>query len=231
LARVYNGWEFCSIFLNRDPIAMKNHDHEENFQIVIASSNTGKIREIQSLLQELPIEWIPQSEFDIQDIEETGKTFIENAIAKARHASKLSGLPALADDSGLVVDALNGAPGVYSARYAGKDATDEERNQKLLEEMKDVPKEERTACYHCVLALVEYEDDPIPLICHGIWEGSILFEPRGNNGFGYDPIFYVPSRNCSAAELSSAEKNSMSHRGQVTDQLLEVFHEMIEHKH
>lgn len=210
---------------------MTNHDHDENFQIVIASNNQGKISEIQSLLQELPIEWIPQSEFDIQDIEETGKTFIENAIAKARHASKLSGLPALGDDSGLVVDALDGAPGVYSARYAGKDATDDERNQKLLEEMKDVPEAERTACYHCVLALVEYEDDPIPLICHGIWEGSILTEPRGTNGFGYDPIFYVPSHKRSAAELSSAEKNAISHRGQVTDQLLEVFHEMIEHKH
>jgi XTP/dITP diphosphohydrolase len=210
---------------------MKDHDHEENFQIVIASSNQGKIREIQSLLQELPIQWIPQSEFDVEDIEETGKTFIENAIAKARHASKISGLPALGDDSGLVVDALEGAPGVYSARYAGKNATDAERNQKLLAEMKDIPDEERTACYHCVLALVEYEDDPIPLICHGIWEGSILKEARGKNGFGYDPIFYVPTHKCSAAELSTAEKNAISHRGQVTDQLLEVFHEMIEHKH
>ena len=203
----------------------------EKLQIVLATSNPGKIAELQSMLTELPIEWIPQSEFDISDIEETGKTFIENAILKARHAAKLSGLPALADDSGLVIDALDGAPGIYSARYAGKNATAEERNQKVLDEMKAVPKEERTAAYHCVLALVEYEDDPVPLICHGIWEGSILSEPCGTNGFGYDPIFYVTTHDCSAAELSNAEKNAISHRGQVVDQLLEVFHSLIEHKH
>lgn len=203
----------------------------EKLQIVLATSNPGKIAELQSMLTELPIEWIPQSEFNIPDIEETGKTFIENAILKARHAAKLSGLPALADDSGLVIDALDGAPGIYSARYAGKDATAEERNQKVLDEMKAVPKEERTAAYHCVMALVEYEDDPVPLICHGIWEGSILSEPCGTNGFGYDPIFYVTTHDCSAAELSNAEKNAISHRGQVVDQLLEVFHSLIEHKH
>jgi XTP/dITP diphosphohydrolase len=206
-------------------------DLENAFQIVLATSNKGKIAELQTLLSPLPIEWIPQSELDIPDAEETGKTFIENAILKARHASKLSGLPALADDSGLVVDALDGAPGVYSARYAGENATDEERNQKLLDELKDVGPFERSAAYHCVLALVEYEDDPVPLICHGIWEGSILTESRGTNGFGYDPIFYVPTHKKSAAELSTAEKNSISHRGQVIDQMLEVFHSMIEHKH
>ncbi len=204
---------------------------DEHFQIVLATSNPGKIAELQSLLSPLPIEWIPQSEFSIPSIAETGKTFIENAILKARHPSKLSGLPALADDSGLVVDALNGAPGVYSSRYAGENATTEERNQKLLDEMKTIGAHDRTAAYHCVLALVEYEDDPIPLICHGIWEGSILTEPRGTNGFGYDPIFYVPTHKKSAAELSAAEKNSISHRGQVIDQMLEVFHAMIEHKH
>lgn len=203
----------------------------EKLQIVLATSNPGKIAELQSMLEALPIEWIPQAEFDIPDIDETGKTFIENAILKARHAAKLSGLPALADDSGLVIDALDGAPGIYSARYAGKEATSEERNQKILDEMRDVPKEERSAAYHCVLALVEYEDDPVPLICHGVWEGSILFEPRGNNGFGYDPIFYVTTNRCSAAELSTAEKNAISHRGQVVDQLLEVFHSLIEDKH
>lgn len=204
---------------------------DDSLQIVLATSNEGKIAELQSLLQVLPIEWIPQSEFDVTDIEETGKTFIENAILKARHAAKISGLPALADDSGLVIDALDGAPGVYSARYAGENATTAERNEKVLDEMRDVPKGERTAAYHCVLALVEYEDDPVPLICHGIWEGSILTEARGNNGFGYDPIFYVPSHQCSAAELSTAEKNAISHRGQVVDQLLEVFHSLIENKH
>ncbi|OGT41105.1 MAG: non-canonical purine NTP pyrophosphatase, RdgB/HAM1 family [Gammaproteobacteria bacterium RIFCSPHIGHO2_12_FULL_40_19] len=203
----------------------------DTLQIVLATNNQGKIGELQSLLKILPIEWIPQSEFDIQDIEETGKTFIENAILKARNAAKISGLPALADDSGLVIDALDGAPGIYSARYTGNDATAEERNQKILEEMRDVDEDDRTAAYHCVLALVEYEDDPVPLICHGIWEGSILFEPRGNNGFGYDPIFYVPTHQCSAAELTTTEKNSISHRGQVVDQLLEVFHSLIENKH
>lgn len=204
---------------------------DNQFQIVLATSNPGKIAELQALLSILPIEWIPQSEFNIPDIEETGKSFVENAILKARHASKLSGLPALADDSGLVVDALDGAPGVYSSRYAGKEAGDAERNQKLLDDLKGVPEHERTAAYHCVLALVEYEDDPVPLICHGVWEGSILFEPRGKNGFGYDPIFYVPTHNRSAAELSTAEKNSVSHRGQVVDQLIEVFHSLIDHKH
>ncbi|MCX7121409.1 MAG: RdgB/HAM1 family non-canonical purine NTP pyrophosphatase [Gammaproteobacteria bacterium] len=204
---------------------------ETPLQIVLATSNEGKIAEFQSMLKILPIEWIPQSEFSIPDAEETGKTFIENAILKARHAAKISGLPALADDSGLVVDALDGAPGVYSARYAGENATSDQRNQKLLDEMKDVDDGERGASYHCVLALVEYEDDPVPLICHGIWEGSILRAPRGNNGFGYDPIFYVTSHHCSAAELTTDEKNHISHRGQVVDQLIEVFHAMIEHKH
>ena len=206
-------------------------DLETPFQIVLATSNEGKIAELQTLLSPLPIEWIPQSELDIPDIIETGKTFIENAILKARHASKLSGLAALADDSGLVVDALNGAPGVLSARYAGENATDAERIQKLLDELEEVGSFERTAAYHCVLALIEYEDDPVPLICHGIWEGSILTEPRGKNGFGYDPIFYVPTHRCSAAELTTTEKNSISHRGQVVDQLLEVFHSLIENKH
>lgn len=206
-------------------------DKENHLQIVLATSNPGKIAELQSMLSPLPIEWVPQSEFNIPDIEETGKTFIENAIIKARHASKLSGLPALADDSGLVVDALDGAPGIYSARYAGENATAQQRNQKLLDEMMDLDASDRVAAYHCVLALIEYEDDPVPLICHGIWEGSILTKPRGTNGFGYDPIFYVPTHQKSAAELSTAEKNSISHRAQVVDQLLEVFHAMIEHKH
>lgn len=199
---------------------MKNSDQ---LKIVLASSNPGKIKEICALSKQLPIEWVPQSEFNIEDIEETGKTFIENAILKARHAAKISGLPALADDSGLVIDALDGAPGIFSARYAGKNATAEERNKKLLDEMSNVAPEDRAAAYHCVLALVETENDPVPLICHGVWEGSILFEPVGTNGFGYDPIFYVPTHDCSAAELSTDEKNQISHRGQVMQQLIEVF--------
>lgn len=200
---------------------------KDHLKIVIASSNPGKIAEIRLLSKQLPIEWILQSDLNIPDVEEIGKTFIENAILKARHAAKLSGLAALADDSGLVVDALGGAPGIYSSRYAGKNATTEERNQKLLDELRDVPKAERTASYHCVLALVEDENDPVPLICHGVWEGSILLEPRGKNGFGYDPIFYVPTHKCSAAELSAEEKNRMSHRGQVMQQLIEVFGSII----
>lgn len=196
---------------------------ENALEIVLATSNPGKIEEICAMTQDLPIEWVLQSDLNIPDAEETGKTFIENAILKARHAAKLSGLPAIADDSGLVIGALSGAPGIYSARYAGKEATAAERNQKILNEMRDVAEEDRVAAYHCVLALVEYEDDPIPLICHGIWEGSILTSPRGKNGFGYDPIFYVPTHKCSAAELSTEEKNRISHRGQVIEQLIEAF--------
>lgn len=203
---------------------MKNTSQKDStVKIVLASSNPGKIEEIKLLSKNLPVQWVLQSSLNIPDADETGKTFIENAILKARHAAKLSGLAALADDSGLVVDALNGAPGVYSARYCGKEASAVERNRKLLDELKGVPEEDRTASYHCVLALVESENDPVPLICHGVWEGSILFEPRGSHGFGYDPIFYVPTHRCSAAELSTKEKNRVSHRGQVMEQLIEVF--------
>lgn len=194
-------------------------------QIVLASSNPGKIAEIRAMSKSLPIEWILQSELHIPDVDETGKTFIENAILKARHAAKLSGLTALADDSGLVIDALDGRPGVYSARYAGKNATAEMRNQKILDELSDVDDADRTASYHCLLALVETENDPVPLICHGVWEGCILRESRGKNGFGYDPIFYVPTHKCSAAELSTTEKNRISHRGQVMQQLIDVMSE------
>ena len=201
--------------------------NEAAIQIVLATSNPGKIEEIRAMTQDLPIEWVLQTDLNIPDIEETGKTFIENAILKARHAAKLSGLPALADDSGLVIDALNGAPGIFSARYAGKNATAAERNQKILNEMHQVPENEREASYHCILALVEYENDPVPMICHGIWEGSILTAPRGKNGFGYDPIFYVPTHRCSAAELSTAEKNRISHRAQVVEQLIEVFEDSV----
>lgn len=197
--------------------------NDQPLQIILASSNAGKLAEIQALLSELPIEWIPQSQFDIPDANETGKTFIENAILKARHAAKLSGLPALADDSGLVVDALDGAPGIYSARYAGENATSADRIKKLLGALKNIDQGDRTASFHCVLALVEHENDPVPLICHGVWEGDILPEARGSNGFGYDPIFHVPTHDCSAAELDAAEKNRISHRGQAIAQLLEVF--------
>ncbi len=198
-------------------------DMQENPQIVIASSNAGKVEELLQLLETLPVEWIPQQHFNIPDIIETGKTFVENAILKARNAAKLSGLPALADDSGLTVDALDGAPGVFSARYAGENASDKDRIKKLLHEMRDVPEEDRTACFHCVLALVQHENDPVPLIFHGFWEGEILFEARGEQGFGYDPVFYVPTHHCSAAEMNPLEKNLISHRGQAVSQLLEAF--------
>lgn len=198
---------------------MNNND----LKIVLASSNAGKIAEIQALLEHLPIAWVPQSEFKISDAEETGTTFIENAIIKARHATAASGLPALADDSGLVVDALGGEPGVFSSRYAGENATNDERIKKVLENLTGVDEEDRTASFHCVLALMEHENDPAPLICHGIWEGYILDAPQGDKGFGYDPIFYVPTHNCSAAQLNPMEKNAISHRGQAMSQLLEVF--------
>ena len=189
-------------------------------KITLASSNKGKSTEIQQLFSELPIELIPQTKFNIPDIEETGLTFVENAILKARHAAQLSGLPALADDSGLTVDFLQGAPGVYSARYAGPEATDTDRISKLLKEMDKADSESRGARYHCILVLLMYPQDPAPIICHGTWEGKILFHAQGKNGFGYDPVFYVSSHGCSAAELSIEEKNQISHRANAMTKLI-----------
>ena len=183
-------------------------------EIILASSNPGKVREINQLLAGLDIEVRPQSEFGVTDAEETGLTFVENAILKARHAAEPTGLPAIADDSGLEVDALNGAPGIYSARYAGSNASDRENLEKLLADIRDVPKAARTARFQCLLVYLRHAKDPTPLICQGTWEGSILFEPRGANGFGYDPVFYVPTNDCSSAELAPEIKNSLSHRGQ-----------------
>ncbi len=196
-------------------------------EIVLASTNPGKIAEIKALLSDLPIKIIPQTEFEMPEVEETGTTFVENAIIKARHAAKYSGLPAIADDSGLTVDALGGSPGVRSSRYAGKNASDEERIAKLLLELKKSGKDDRDACYHCVIALMGTETEPAPLLCHGIWEGEILEAPRGTKGFGYDPIFYVPTHECSAAELDEEEKNAISHRGQAIEQLLDVLEEIV----
>jgi XTP/dITP diphosphohydrolase len=180
-------------------------------KIVLATLNRGKIREFEVISSKFEI--IPQSLLNIPAIEETGLTFVENALLKARHASKLSGLPAIADDSGICVDALNGQPGLYSARFAGENATRDERNQKLLETLKDVPLEKRAAQLHCTLVFLKSFDDPNPLIAQGNWEGRILFEPEGDGGFGYEPIFYIPSLNCSAAKLSLEEKVSLNHRG------------------
>lgn len=189
-------------------------------KLVLASGNQGKIKELTTLLQPLNIEVVPQSEFNVPDADETGLTFIENAILKARHAAKLTGLPALADDSGIAVDALNGMPGIYSARYAGTHGDRIANMNKLLEAMRDVPDDKRQAAFHCVLAFVRTAEDPTPIICHGIWRGSVLREMRGENGYGYDPVFFIPEHNKSAAELSAAEKNSLSHRGQALKMLL-----------
>jgi XTP/dITP diphosphohydrolase len=181
-------------------------------QLVLASNNAGKLVELRAMLAPIAVDVRSQQEFGVSSIEETGLSFIENAILKARHASAMCGLPALADDSGLEVDALRGAPGIYSARYAGPDADDAANNRKLLDAMRDVPDAERSARFHCVLALMRDARDPAPLICSATWEGSILREPRGNNGFGYDPLFLAPEQSCSSAELPSMLKNRISHR-------------------
>ena len=191
-------------------------------KIVLASNNKGKVREFGEMLSTLNMEVVPQASFNIEDADETGLTFVENAIIKARHASAIAGLPAIADDSGLEVDFLKGAPGIYSARYSGEGATDEKNLLKLLEALKDVPEEKRTARFQCVLVYMQHENDPTPLICQGTWEGVILTEPQGENGFGYDPIFYVPTHKCSSAQLSAEEKNKLSHRGQALKKLREV---------
>lgn len=186
-------------------------------QIVLASNNAGKIREIQALLPDYQI--LPQAGFVSSEAEETGLTFVENALLKARHAARHCSFPVLADDSGLAVDALNGAPGIYSARYAGANSSDMDNNNKLLLELADIPFEERTARFICVIVLLEHEHDPVPLIAQGSWEGKILNHPQGENGFGYDPLFWVPSQNCSSAELPAEVKNALSHRGQALFQL------------
>lgn len=186
-------------------------------QIVLASGNPGKIREIQAILAEHPI--VPQSAFNVIDAEETGSTFVENAILKARNAALHCQLPAIADDSGLVVDALNGAPGVFSARYAGVGASDQDNVDKLLRELEGVPAELRTARFICVMVFMEHAHDPCPVIAQGVWEGRILDHAVGDNGFGYDPIFWVPDRNCASAELPPDVKNSLSHRGQALKML------------
>lgn len=190
-------------------------------KIVLASSNPGKLREFQQLLANAGFEVVPQADFDIVDAEETGLSFVENAILKARHACAHTGLAAIADDSGLEVDALSGRPGIYSARYAGLHATDADNNEKLLQELDGVADELRTARYHSVLAFMRFAGDPTPLLCHGIWEGKILSAPKGEGGFGYDPLFFVPTHQCAAAELDKAEKNRISHRGKAMQELLQ----------
>jgi XTP/dITP diphosphohydrolase len=182
--------------------------------VVLASNNPGKVREINQMLAGLRLAVIPQSERGVPEAEETGLTFVENAILKARNATRHTGLPAIADDSGIEVDYLNGAPGIYSARYAGRGASDEQNLRKLLDDLVGVPETERTARFQCLMVYLRHEFDPTPVICQGTWEGRILLEPRGANGFGYDPIFFVPTHNRSSAELPPEVKNKLSHRGQ-----------------
>lgn len=191
-------------------------------KIVLASSNQGKLREIQQVLAHLDLQLLPQSDFDVTDAEETGLTFVENALIKARHASAVSGLPALADDSGLEVDALQGRPGIYSSRYAGDMATDSDNVQKLLNDLEGIPSPERSARFQCVLVYLRHPKDPTPLIAQGSWEGFILEETRGQNGFGYDPVFYIPEHQRTSAELDAEVKNQHSHRARALSQFVEL---------
>jgi len=189
--------------------------------VVLASGNKGKLRELRRIFEPLDMQLKSQAEFEVPEAEETGLSFVENAILKARAAARHTGLPALADDSGLEVDYLQGEPGIYSARYAGvDDNADSRNNEKLLAELADVPPELRTARFQCVLVYMRHWKDPTPLICQGSWEGRILEEARGINGFGYDPLFYLAEQNCSSAELDPAEKNRISHRALASQNLL-----------
>lgn len=188
-------------------------------EIVLASGNPGKLAEIKAIFADQPYTLRPQSEFGVSEARETGLTFVENALLKARHAARHSGLIALADDSGIAVDYLKGAPGIYSARYAGQPGDDQANNEKLLSALAGVPFEQRTARFQCVLVLMRHANDPMPLICSGVWQGAIVEKASGAHGFGYDPLFYVPGHDCTSAELSPQTKNRLSHRGQALRQL------------
>jgi XTP/dITP diphosphohydrolase len=192
-----------------------------NRTLVLASGNPGKLREITAILQPLGWHVAPQGNWDVPDAVEDGLSFVENALIKARHAAQLTGLPALADDSGLAVDALDGAPGIYSARYAGG-AGDQANTRKLLENLEDVPDTDRTAHFYCAMVLVHHAEDPAPLIAIGRWDGLITRAPAGDGGFGYDPVFHVPEKGCTSAELSAEVKNRMSHRGKALQQMVRL---------
>lgn len=196
-------------------------------KVVFASNNSGKIQEVQALLKNLTIELIPQSLLGVDEAEEIHHTFVENALLKARHAAKLTGLPAIADDSGIIVKALNGAPGVYSARYAGEPSNAKNNINKLLKEMQHVKKQDRQAAFYSVLVYISHADDPTPLICDAYWHGEILEAPTGENGFGYDPVFYDDKQNASAAQLPLEVKNRISHRGQALQLLLKKLPEKL----
>jgi XTP/dITP diphosphohydrolase len=190
-------------------------------QIVIASNNRGKLKEIEALFVNQDISIVPQSSFDVPDADETGLSFVENAIIKARHAATLTNLPAIADDSGIEVDILNGTPGIYSARYAGVGASDEENLNLLLENVKQTGVQKAIARFQCVMVYLRHAGDPTPLIAQGTWQGYIAPEPKGENGFGYDPVFFVPDHDCTSAELAPEVKNNISHRGQALQLLLQ----------
>lgn len=192
-------------------------------KLVLATGNKGKVAELSRMLTPFQFEVIPQTQLNVNDADETGLTFVENAILKARHAALNTGLPAIADDSGLAVDYLHGAPGIYSARYAGEQASDASNVSKLLQALQDVPAQQRTASFHCVLVYLRHAEDPVPLICHGRWHGSITLAPQGENGFGYDPVFWVPESNCTAASLSIEQKQQLSHRGKALRNLMQQF--------
>ncbi len=183
-------------------------------QIVLASGNAGKIRELTELLGPIGLEVVPQSQWQVEECEETGLTFVENAILKARNAARHTGLPALADDSGIEVDHLQGQPGIYSARYSGPDGDDQRNNEKLLIAMQGVPESRRNARFRCVMAFLEHAEDPSPILTEGTWEGLVASRPAGHRGFGYDSVFFLPEYGCTSAELPDAEKNRLSHRGQ-----------------
>lgn len=197
-------------------------------KVVLATGNAGKVRELAHLLADFGLDVVAQTELGVESAEETGLTFIENAILKARHAAAKTGLPAVADDSGLAVDFLGGAPGIYSARYAGIDASDQQNLDKLLVALKDVPQGQRNAQFHCVLVYMRHAEDPTPLVCHGSWPGEIAFAEAGEGGFGYDPIFFVPELGKTAAELTREEKSAVSHRGQALKLLLAAMKEAVQ---
>ena len=201
----------------------------ETTKIILASSNPGKLREISAIFADKPYRLIPQSEYNVSDAEETGLTFVENAILKARHAAESTGMMAMADDSGIEVDYLKGAPGIYSARYAGQPCDNHANNDKLLAALQGVPAEQRTARFQCVIVLMRHALDPTPLICTGTWEGFIVEQETGANGFGYDPLFYVPTHGCTSAELSPQVKNELSHRGQALRDLATKFSRFLDH--
>lgn len=197
-------------------------------KVVLATGNAGKVRELAHLLAQYGLDVVAQTELGVESAEETGLTFIENAILKARHASQHTGLPAIADDSGLAVDVLGGAPGIYSARYSGENASDRQNLEALLIALKDVPIGQRSAQFHCVLVYLRHAEDPTPIVCHGSWAGEIALSQVGEDGFGYDPIFYVPSLGKTAAELSREEKSAVSHRGLALKLLLAAISESVD---